>query len=94
MLKESKGPSDEPAVIALQALSYVAGNPEILGRFMALTGAGPEAVRGRLEDPSFHLAILDFLMGDESLLLAFAADHNLNPQRITRIHAQLQGEFE
>ncbi len=92
MLKDRNLAAVEPTVIALQLLSYIAGNSEILARFMNLTGVDPSTLRGRLEEPTFQLAMLDFAMGDESLLLAFAADHGLKPEDVVRAHQRLQGE--
>ena len=63
---------------------------EILGRFMALTGSGPDDLRNRLHDPDFHAAVLEFTMQDEKLLLAFAEDQDMDPQIVARAyHASL-----
>ena len=90
MLKDRRPPAAEPTVIALQLLAYIAGTPEILSRFMGLTGVDPAALRNRATDPAFQLAVLDYAMGDESLLLAFAADHGFAPEEIVQAHRRLQ----
>jgi len=59
--------------LAIAALTFIAGEPERLGRFLALTGIGPESIRAAAHEPRFLLGVLDHLAGEEPLLLAFAA---------------------
>ena len=60
-------------MLAIQALQFIAGRPEELGRFLALSGIGPDQIRAAARDPRFLVGVLDFLLGDEPLLLSFAA---------------------
>ena len=39
--------------LGIQALAYLAGDPERLGRFLALSGLGPETIRAAAHDPGF-----------------------------------------
>ena len=94
MLKADRSKAAESNVIALQLLGFIAENKEILGRFMALTGSGPDDLRNRLEDPDFHAAILEFVMQDENLLLAFAAQQEIDPQIVARAYHALQGPLQ
>ena len=38
--------------LAIQALSFLAADPERLGRFLAITGIGPDAIRKAAVDPA------------------------------------------
>ena len=38
--------------LAVQALAFLAADPERLGRFLAVTGIGPDAIRRAAADPS------------------------------------------
>src|SRR5262245_47114491 len=60
--------------LAIQALAYLAGDPERLGRFLALTGLGPETIRAAAtsRDSQFLAGVLDHIAGDDGLLTAFA----------------------
>ncbi len=77
--------------VAIAALGFIASDPERLGRFLAITGLGPETLRQAARDKGFLGQVLSFLAEDEPLLLAFAADLGENPVRIAQAHALLAG---
>lgn len=68
--------------LAIEALGFIAGEPEWLARFLAVSGIGPATLRRAAADPAFLAGVLDFLRGDEPLLLAFAAHAGVPPGRI------------
>ncbi|MEC9342481.1 MAG: DUF3572 domain-containing protein [Pseudomonadota bacterium] len=69
-------------LLAIRALGNLAGDEEQLVRFMALTGVAPEDMRSAAEDPSFLSGVLDFYLGDEAALLAFAASAQIEPSDV------------
>jgi hypothetical protein len=78
-------------VLAIEALAFIAGDAEVLARFLAVTGLGPETLRAAARDPGFLSAVLDHLASDESLLQSFAANHGLDPAAIAAARAKLSG---
>jgi hypothetical protein len=78
--------------VAVQALSFLAGEPERLGRFLAVTGLGPAEIRAASAAPGFLAGVLEYLASDESLIVAFAAETGLDPGDVARAHAALGGE--
>ena len=82
MLKKSSINQDEAQVIALNALTFLVGDPDRLSRFMALTGTAPETIRASASMPGFLAGVLEYLCGDQGLLLAFAQSEEMNPERI------------
>jgi len=68
--------------LAIEALTFIAREPERLGRFLALSGLDPANMREAAAEPGFLAGILDYLAGDETLLLAFAADAATDPTKI------------
>ena len=80
--------------LAISALSFLAGEPERLGAFLAATGIGPEAIRKAAADPAFLAGVLDFVAADEPLLLAVAEHAGVTPQTVERAHAALSGQWE
>lgn len=62
---------DQAEVIALQALGFVAGNDELAPVFLTASGADPHDLATRAQDPFFLASVVDFLLGDEALVLAF-----------------------
>jgi hypothetical protein len=75
--------------LAIQALAYLAGEPDRLGRFLALSGLGPEQVRFAATEPGFLGGILEYLSSEESLLLGFADHVGVDPAQIARAQAAL-----
>ena len=76
---------DEAETIAIQALAFLAGRPDDLGRFLAVAGLGPANLRRAAADPAFLAGVVAYLLGDEKLLLAFAADIEMTPQRLAEV---------
>jgi hypothetical protein len=70
--------------LAIQALAFLAAEPERLGRFLATTGIGPERIRTAAREPQFLAGLLDYLVGDEQLLIGFANQNSLDPADVAR----------
>jgi hypothetical protein len=77
--------------LAVEALSFLAQEPERLGRFLAASGIGPEMIRGAAADPGFLGGVLDFITADEPLLVAFAQHAGVDPRTVERAHVLLGG---
>ncbi|MCL4765885.1 MAG: DUF3572 family protein [Hyphomicrobiaceae bacterium] len=83
---------EEAEIIGLRALAFLAEDEARLDRFLALTGMSGAELRARTGDPGTLLAVLEHLAGDESLLLVFAAEAALPPERIGPALQVLAGE--
>jgi hypothetical protein len=68
--------------LAIEALQFIAGEPDALARFLAASGLGPSTLRRAAADPAFLPGVLDFLLSDESLLVAFSMRAEVPPERI------------
>jgi len=79
MTKRTQNPREVAEIVAIQALSFVAGDPERLGVFLAETGIGPETLRSAAADPHFLAGVLDFVLRDDATVKAFAAASELDP---------------
>jgi hypothetical protein len=77
--------------MAITALTFIAAEPERLGRFLALSGIGPESIRDAAGDPQFLVGVLDHLVSDETLLLAFAEQNDIDPEEVMRARESLAG---
>src|SRR5258708_19795708 len=82
MRKGTQNPREVAEIVAIQALSFVAGDPERLGAFLAETGIGPETLRSAASDPHFLAGVLDFVLRDDPTVKAFAAASELDPPTI------------
>jgi Protein of unknown function (DUF3572) len=84
-------PREAAELLAIQALTFLAEEPERLARFLALAGIGPEAIRAAASEPRFLNGLLDHIASDEALLLQFAAQAGVDPAEIGRARAALAG---
>ena len=69
-------------IVAVQALTFIAGDPERLGLFLAESGIGPETLRTAAADPQFLASVLDFVLRDDATVKAFANVSQLHPTNI------------
>jgi hypothetical protein len=90
--RDARALRDAATALAIAALSFIGQDPERLGRFLALSGIGPESLRAAAREPGFLLGVLDHLGGDESLLLAFSGHQGIDPEEIAKARALLAGE--
>lgn len=77
--------------LAVSAFAWMACDADLMGRFLAAAGAGPEDLRARAADPGFLGFLLDFLLADEAAVLAFAAAEGIHPGLPMRARAALPG---
>ena len=89
MKKPVHNPREVAEIVAVQALSFIASDPERLGLFLAESGLGPETLRTAAADPQFLAAVLDFVMRDDATVKAFAGVSKLHPNTIMAAHQAL-----
>jgi hypothetical protein len=77
--------------LAVEALGYVAGDPELLARFLAATGLDPGSIRDAAAEPEFLLGVLEHVCSDERLLVAFATHADIGPEAIEAAKQTLTG---
>ena len=63
---------EDAETIGIQAIGFLAEQPELLRRFLALAGIDVPELRARAGDPALLGAVLDFILYDESLATGFA----------------------
>ncbi len=77
--------------LAAKALIFIAQEPERIGRFLAQSGVGPSEIRERAQDSAFLGGILDHLLADESLLVAFADWADIDASSVGSYRCYLPG---
>ena len=82
MKKPVHNPREVAEIVAIQALTFVAGDPERLGLFLAESGLGPETLRTAASNPQFLASVLDFVMRDDATVKAFADSVQLHPTNV------------
>ena len=92
-----KGPSDPREVaeiVAIQALSFLASEPERLGQFLSESGIGPQTLRTSAADPKFLAGVLDFILRDDATVEAFAGVSQLTPETVANARETLDPRWE
>jgi hypothetical protein len=80
--KPAQNTREVAEIVAIQALSFIAGDPQRLGSFLAESGIGPETLRTAAADPHFLGSVLDFILRDDATVKAFAEVSQLHPTNI------------
>ena len=94
-MKRPSQPSRQAAeTLAIQALAFIAEEPERLGTFIAATGIGPDRIRDAARAPDFLAGVLEHMLGDENLLVAFADGAGIDPAEVARAHRVLGKAWE
>jgi hypothetical protein len=79
-------------ILALEALGWLAGDADAFARFLALSGVDPAGLRAAAESRDTGVAILDFLLSDEALLLRFCEEAGVGPAAPRRARQLLGGD--
>jgi hypothetical protein len=81
-------------MLAIQALGFIAAEPERLDAFLAATGLTLERLRESATEPDFLAGVLEHMLADESLLLAFADSAAIDPAAVARARNALGRNWE
>jgi hypothetical protein len=76
-------------MLAIQGLAFIAADPERLARFLDLSGISADEIRTSARERGFLAGVLEHILGDESLLIAFAADAGIDPGEVARARRAL-----
>lgn len=68
--------------MAVEALGFLGRSPERLARFLEVTGLRPDGLRTAARTPGFLAGLMDYVAGEEELLLAFAEDAGVRPESV------------
>jgi hypothetical protein len=95
MIRQKDG-KDRKAVdaeaVAVAALTFIAGDEQLLGRFLQITGIHPSKIRESAAEPGFLAGVLTFVLAHEPTLLQFAQQADIAPESAARaLHALSAG---
>ena len=68
--------------LAVAALGFVAADPELLPRFLALSGIDAGEIRRAAAEPGFLAGVLEFILAHEPTLDAFCATTGAEHARV------------
>jgi hypothetical protein len=84
-------PATDPETLALLALTHIAADEILFVRFLALSGLDEASLRARASEPAVLGGVLDFVLGDERLVVQLAAAFDVPPDSFARARRRLPG---
>ena len=81
----------EAVELAQQALVFLSQDEELLERFLALSGVGPDEIRERVAEPAFQAGVLDFILAHDPTVIAFAEWAEIDPSLPAQARLYLPG---
>jgi hypothetical protein len=68
--------------VAIAGLGFVAADPELLPRFLAITGIEAQSIRKAASEPGFLAGVLNFILAHEPTLMRFCEETGIEPARV------------
>ncbi|MBL0371268.1 DUF3572 domain-containing protein [Rhizobium sp. KVB221] len=84
----------EADALAIVILTWLGSQPDLMGRFLALTGIDVSALRQAAQEPGFGGGLTGFLMNHEPTLMSFCADNDVTVEFVQSCHRLLTGPTE
>lgn len=84
--------TENAEILALQGLGWLAGDEDGLQRFLNLSGLDAATLRANAGTRDMNVAILDFLLAHEDLLLAFCQSAAISPKQLHSARYRLGGD--
>jgi Protein of unknown function (DUF3572) len=81
---------DHAEALAATCLAQLASDPGQLVRFMTETGIGPDDLRANAGSREVLIAVLEYVLGEESLLLVVASTASTKPETLQHALMALQ----
>jgi Protein of unknown function (DUF3572) len=81
-------------MLAVQALSFIAEEPQSLSRFLDTSGISADEIRTAAAEPGFLAGVLAYMLADETLLRAFADRAGIDPAAVARAAGAFGGVWE
>jgi hypothetical protein len=84
--------TENAEILALRGLGWLATEAAGLKRFLNLSGLDAASLRANTGTRDMNVAILDFLLGHEDLLLGFCESAAVSPKDLHAARFRLGGE--
>jgi hypothetical protein len=86
----SAAPTNDAAVLALQALAATLRQERLAERFISLSGIEPPELRQRAGEPALLANLLGFLEAHEPDLIAVADEIGTTPEKLVAARRELE----
>lgn len=78
-MQKNQQSQENAQALAIQALAFVASDPELLPRFLSITGIEAQHIRRAAQEPGFLAGVLQFILAHEPTLLRFSQETGIAP---------------
>ena len=82
-MTDNRQERENAEALAIRALGFVAADPELLPRFLAITGIEAGAIRQAAREPGFLAGVLQFIAAHEPTLMRFSEESGIPPQQVS-----------
>lgn len=82
---------EQAETLAISALGFIASDPELLPRFLAITGIQAGEIRRAACEPGFLAGVLQFLLAHEPTLMRFSEQAGVAPHLVAAARRALPG---
>lgn len=83
--------SEHITELALNAIQFIAGDERLLTGFMQMAGLSPDELRHRIAEPELQGGVLDFMLSEDAIILAFCEAFGHRPQDVIAARRHLPG---
>ncbi|MFC5384358.1 DUF3572 domain-containing protein [Aquamicrobium segne] len=81
-MKSGKIEREQAQALAIEALGFIATDPELLPRFLAITGIEASSIRHAAREPGFLAGVLQFVLAHEPTLIRFCEASDIPPAAV------------
>ena len=82
-MTDNRQDRENAEALAIRALGFVAADPELLPRFLAITGIEAGSLRQAAREPGFLAGVLHFIAAHEPSLMRFSEESGIPPQQVS-----------
>ena len=82
-MTDNRQERENAEALAIRALGFVAADPELLPRFLAITGIEAGSIRQAAREPGFLAGVLHFIAAHEPTLMRFSQESGIPPQQVS-----------
>lgn len=90
-MRETANGNEQAEALAVRALGFIASDPELLPRFLAITGIEAGEIRRAAREPGFLAGVLQFILAHEPTLMRFAEETGTAPSAVGAARRALPG---
>ena len=82
-MTDNRQDRENAEALAIRALGFVAADPELLPRFLAISGIEAGSIRQAAREPGFLAGVLHFIAAHEPSLMRFSEESGIPPQQVS-----------